>query len=257
MNGDRQAYWLKILCLLLVIHCLLLAGLLFNTLPGAPQLTIFQRAINDAAASSRQRIVNTLFALNDANTDLRWREHQGERQVKVVTWMAQHVFDEYYAGKTEILAPAEDQTSIWVTLVPQVQDFCQALQLDNPGFRLQQYLGLNPNRNYDRFVEFWVNPDDIFRPCADPEPSDNRCDIQMNSKQPPHVNGISNYADWFERLQRSSYRPQGAPWTRMGYTYDWHFGQFGVGASEYIISPHARLVIAGSHSTKTYCEKSG
>lgn len=262
MSDAACSKWLKLAVLLLFVHCLLLAGLLYSRYhqpavwpaASAPQLSIFARAINDAARGGEQRIVNTLFALNDGNQLLQWREVEGERQVKVVAWMSQQSFASYYQDKQEAQAPPEHIASVWVTLAPQVQQFCQSLAVDDPRFRLQQYLGLDPNRRYERFVEFWVSPEDIFRPCADPEPDDSGCTLTMNRQSPPVVKGISDYARWFERLQQSSYTVTGAPWTRLGYTYDWHYGQRGVGASEYIITPGATMAIAGNFSTSDYCQ---
>jgi hypothetical protein len=224
-----------------------------NAAANAPRQTVFQHAINIAAENNPQHIVHNLFALNAENTALEWRDKGGVKQVKVVTWMSDDTFKAYYDKKTEYVAPSEHITKIWVTLVPQVKNFCRSLEVENPTFRVQQFLGLDPNRYHQRFMEIWVNPEDLFRPCPDPEPTDNGCQLALDRNNPPTVKGISNYVAFYDSLLRSSYSPAGAPWTRLGYTYDWAYNQFGVGASEYIVSPGSTFFIDGNYSTKEYC----
>jgi hypothetical protein len=224
-------------------------------LEKAPRQTVFQHAINIAAEKDPQHIVHDLFALNAENQALQWREIEGVKQVKVVTWMSDASFEAYYAKKNEFVAPDEKITKIWVTLVPQVKNFCRSLDVDNPTFRLQQFLGLDPNRYHQRFMEVWVKPEDLFRPCPDPDPTDDSCELELDRDNPPTVKGINDYVTFYDSLIRSSYSPAGAPWTRTGYTYDWAYDQFGVGASEYIISPGSTFYIDGNYSTKEYCSQ--
>lgn len=264
MNSPQGCGWLKGIFGLLVLHCVLLASLVvifYTHSPGRapadpPRTTLFQRTINDAALEDRSRIVNTLFALNDANNHLHWQQQDGKRWVKVVAWMNRRSFSDHYEGKTRSSAPPEGTARLWVTLVPQVRDFCRTLNLPDPRFRLQQYLGLDPDRPYDLFVELWVQPQDVFRPCADPEPDDSGCQLQMNRDNPPKVKGIRDYPAWFHRLVSESYSNEGAPWTRLGYTYDWHYGTRGVGASEYLIAPTSEFLIAAAYTTDQYCQES-
>ena len=247
---------------LLWLNCLLLVALLVLSLSQRaalrenfqqPRQTIFQRTISDAALSDEKRIVRTLFALNDANALLQWQDFATERHVKAVAWMNQAAFERYYQGKQLGTAPPEGVGRVWITLAPQVRQFCRSLAVDDPRFRLQQYLGLDPNRSYERFVELWLRPADIFRPCADPEPNDSACDLAFNRQRSPRVAGITDYPAYFRRLVEESYTPTGAPWTRLGYTYDWAYGDYGVGASEYIIVPGAQFRIGENYSTGMYC----
>lgn len=224
-----------------------------HVIESPPRQTVFQHAINVAAEKNPQHIIHSLFALNAENTALEWREKGGVKQVKAVTWMSDATFSAYYDNKEEYVAPNEQITKIWVTLVPQVKSFCRSLAVDDPTFRVQQFLGLDPNRFHQRFMEIWVNPDDLFRPCPDPDPTDASCDLNLDRDNPPRVKGIDDYVAFYESLKHSSYSPNGAPWTRLGYTYDWAYDQFGVGASEYIISPGSTFYIDGDYSTQEYC----
>ena len=144
--------------------------------------------------------------------------------------------------------------------MPQVQDFCQKflkqkdIERDSASFRLKQYFGLNPHRSYARFVELWVKPDDLFRPCPDPETSDTSCELELDQQNPPEVENVPDYPAFFRQLVTGSYSPGGAPWTRLGYTFDWIRGQRNVGASEYMLVPEAHYLVADSFSTDEYCK---
>ena len=262
-----QAATLLLLALLVLFALLLLYRPSNSTLAHMP---IFERVINDAAAVDKSWIVRDLFAINEGNHLLQWRENNGQREVKVVAWMSDVSYRAHYAtpvddcdisdlkcdvvDNTEGMAPPEKVANIWVTLVPQLKDFCSGLAVEDPEFRLKQWLGLDPNLRYDRFVEMWVPVDSLFRPCADPETNDNSCQLSIDRKNPPQVKGISNYARFYQYLIDLSYTRTGAPWTRLGYTYDWAYGERGVGGSEYIITPTASFSIFRSYDTVDYCD---
>lgn len=231
------------------------------------ELTIFQRTIVDASGPNQRQEVDTLlFALNSSNKALHRKTINEHAHVKAVFWLSNETFCKYYDQgvatgskcafdpKPTFIAPPENEALVWLTLVPQVQQFCQALGFDNPTFRLKQFLGLNPNRYYQRFVEVWVKPEDLFRPCPDPQTNDTSCDLVLDPNKSVKVKGIDNYTVFFQKLKQDTYAlSNGAPWTRLGYTYDWIRGTRNVGASEYIASPGSTLTIESSYTTAEYC----
>ncbi len=77
--------------------------------------------------------------------------------------------------------------------------------------RLEQYLGLPPHNGKTKFVQMWVNPRDLFRPCPDSEISDTRCEVQF----PPRVWLVHQH--WFIDKMLTSYGDRGYPLTRLGY----------------------------------------
>jgi len=255
--------------LLLTVCLLLLAlvaadGLLWLQLrkpATAPSpVPIFQRVIEDAASATPQDVSNSLNAIRSDNPRLVWRpEPDGARRwLKVVSWMSDEAYRDHYAawlGKPEGTTAPPGQPRIWVTLAPEVQQFCRQLQLPDPGFRLKQFLGLDPNRSYQRFVELWIQPEDLFRPCPDPETDDHRCELDFRPGPPPRVKNIDDYPAFFQGLVAVQYRPDGAPWTRLGYTYDWAYGTRGVGASEFVMVPEARFLVAATATTAEYCAR--
>ena len=220
--------------------------------------TLYQRAIEDAAYAGVDRTSHFLQPIDFTNGLLKWREEDEQRWVRVLLWTNEQDYQQTYRPLLESgeegLTPDQDP-SYFVTLVPQVKQFCKRLtnnQQFDVSFRLKQYLGLNPQHRYERFVELWVRPGELFRPCPDPEIDDRFCNTEI-SQRGVRVKNVEDYPALLRRMALQAYQPEGRPWTRMGYTYDWANGQPGVGASEYMLIPKARFTVFNSYSTDEYC----
>ena len=104
-------------------------------------------------------------------------------------------------------------------------------------------------------IELWVSPQDIFRPCPDPEITDRKCQTDFPSDpfrtfsstelvratEGPGWNIFMNYTGWFNNRKNYIYSnarsyPASSPypWTRLGYTYDWGSRNH-VGLSEFVV----------------------
>jgi len=228
--------------------------------PPAPSLNevAFQAAVGDASSQSAANVYDRLFALNDGNPDLVWRNPAEKRQVKVVSLMSQASYDKYYRN-----TPGGVTSGVyaWVTLAPQMQAFCRSTGLSGDALkdRLREHLGLVPDRPYDMFVELWVDRSDLFRPCPDPEPDDTACNVAFPVANglpvAPTVKGVDDYLAWFNGTYAWAYAPGGAPWTRLGYTYDWSPDTPKFGASEYLITKGAVWEVAGAAPVDAYCAR--
>ncbi len=154
---------------------------------------------------------------------------------------------------------------VWVTLAPQLESWCRQLAhrlahtaphhspsplATRVRDRVIQRLGLSPRTPYEKVVELWVHRDDVFRPCPDPGVSDRRCNLQMQGT--PRVKGIADYPSFFASLYVSSYSIDGAPWTRLGYTYDWG-GPSRFGESEYMLTTSSHYEVRSASSIRAYC----
>lgn len=205
--------------------------------PQAPPLSLdslYRAAVNDARTAEPSDLVTTLTPIVPHNDDLVWRRRRDStRQVLVVTWTGPGGPTVPAAGET--MTVTED---IWVTAVPDLRTFCEGLNRtgDRLDRRLAQRLGLPPDVDYDRFVELWVRPRDLVRPCPDPEVSDRECELS-----PPiparHASVSDAHQKWFRDLKRTSYGPDGYPFTGLGYTYDWNPETDDVGPSEFVLRP--------------------
>lgn len=219
-----------------------------------PQLSIeeinqlYADAVKDAEIAEPHEISKNLLAIIPSNDKLEWNVEK--TAVLVTTWTAWNGYDAY-AGQ-EMITPK----TIWVTLVPEIQDFYQSHQLspkDIP-LRLEQVLGLPPQNGKTRFVELWVSPQDLFRPAPDPEISDHEAEINLPISS-RYVTVDATYQEWFTRQMQESYGENGYPWTRLGYTYDWGNPTSEVGLSEFVIRADAKVVVNRVFETLEYFQQ--
>lgn len=202
-----------------------------DRLLAAYRNAVFASAIFDSAN------VHSLFAIP-----------RGVDSVTVVTWTAAQTAERFYPlGETRI------GVDVWVTLVPEVQDRCAAYPT-NPSaltLRLQQLLGLPPHPEERVFVVMVAAVKDVFRPCPDPDPTKEQCGRSLPQRVDPE------YEAWVahQMLDRYQTPPQGFPWTRLGYTYDWNPDSNKFGASEYVIRKGSKVVVTAKVETPSYCHQ--
>ncbi|WP_339383948.1 hypothetical protein [Fortiea sp. LEGE XX443] len=176
----------------------------------------------------------------------------------MVSWKyVKNPSQDWPVGKKKI----DNQT--WLTVFPQVQEFCQNCKgtgINIPGnimlaLRLQQYLGLILNRNSNKthFVEMWVKAEDLTRPCIDPEINDSNCKVLPVPVPKSSFILYDIYKNSYENDKKEYY-----PWTGLGYTYDWGNPQKPhVGASEFLINATSEkpveVEVFAVKSTLEYC----
>ncbi|WP_009631349.1 hypothetical protein [Synechocystis sp. PCC 7509] len=218
---------------------------------------LLDRAIKDAENPTTDEISSNLWALstNQQSKIRKTRIKDGKIEFLMVTWL--------YVDKNKVSELSNQKGKkysfsnyVWVTAVPQVQEFCHSckgLAVDIPGYimlplRLQQYLGLRLENVKTHFVEMWVKEDDLFRPCVDEEIHDFSCSVLP-------TNTLKNYPGLIDR----SNRDRSYPWTGLGYTYDWGNSQKPhIGASEFVIKKtnqkkQVEVEIDSITPTEKYC----
>jgi hypothetical protein len=213
-------------------------------------------AIWDAYNPTRREISADLIAI-PKDDSLVWEGKPDDRRLLVVTWTSEdesfHKGDEGdslrrgHSFKTD--------KDVWVTVVPQLQTVCRKIRPECNGFlrlRLKQLLGLPPYDQYGQktqFVEFWVSPSDLFRPCHDPAITDTVCSL----KSPMNVDrDRRNYTKWLDKTAEDSYRLFGYPWTQLGYTYDWGNPRREIGLSEFVIEKGATVEVQSVKTIDSY-----
>lgn len=207
----------------------------------------YQAAIVDASTAEPSETTCNLTALISSEPGLIWDSTTGPSRVLMVMWTSWPGYADEVGSVTNV------NRNLWVSAAPQIQQFCKAQGLteDNVVLRLEQLNGMPPGRNLPYFVEFWVHPEDLFRPCADPEVSDHEAGIDY----PVSVTYVSlseEFKGWFE-WQRAHYSTNGYPWTRLGYTYDWGNPHSEIGLSEFVTRKMAPLGIHRVADTLEYC----
>lgn len=166
--------------------------------------------------------------------------------------------------------PQQMQRESWVTVAPEVRDSCARWADEEVPMRLRQLLGLHPTDSVGYFVEITVPAAWMFRPTVDPAvttawPCPEGPSAECGLKFPASAD--TAHRVWMANQMLSSwqvpngYPDRGAdqpglgyPWTRLGYTYNWHPGSPRYGASEYLVRKDAPVTITSVTPVTAYCE---
>lgn len=214
--------------------------------------SLFTAAIIDAQNPEPNEVFRELTTI-EGNSDLIDTLINNEKHVLMVSWKSnpEYFCDEgYYNTK---------KYDIWVTLAPSLRDSCIHFfkTQKDPNMRLRQLLGLQPFTIETFFLEIWVKPDDLFRPCPDNETNDSFCGLNLPENVTPE------YRKWFNDTRAIQYtdcsdtifNEFGYPWTQLGYTYDWSpENSSHIGLSEFIIRRNSAVYIRSKQLTLNYCK---
>lgn len=155
------------------------------------------------------------------------------------------------------LQPGRQKTvsDIWVSFSDEILDFCREFSQDELILRMQQLQGLPPQ--LDRPPESWEfliveidGPEDLFRPCADPDPTTSGpCGESFpEDASEAHQAWIAGQALFAWQI------PVGYPWTRLGYTYNWNPDAPSiVGTSEFVIPAGTEIEVVDLVTALDYC----
>ncbi len=251
--------------------------------PASPEIrAAYAAAVEDAKYPAPEKISRELTPLLGSTEGLSW-DDQG--RILMATWTKAAYYSDpetYQRGKAFSL-----YGDTWFTAVPRVRDFCRALDLDAAmrKLRLEQRFGLPPGGNKDAFVEVWVDPADLFRPCPDPGISDTQCQVEIPVKGRVSQDGVSqdgageprkpwdctgerqvsgryvtvdsDHLQWMCYNWTLSYGNddplENYPWTALGYTYDWGHPDDPRGLSEYVAPGKSQVVFESLTPTELYC----
>jgi hypothetical protein len=206
--------------------------------------TLYRNAIANSIYPEHNKVSKNLLAITEANKRLIWKTINHEQYVLVVTWQADtsyyHRNSPYNTGNY----------MIWVTAVPELKDVCR--RSGDSDLRLKQRFGLPPDAKKKFFVEFWVRPADLFRPCPDSDITDSECQLCFPA------NTDSSYISWFNRNRVNSYYNctlySTYPWTQLGYSYDWNpDNRKHTGFSEFIIGKNKDILVNNYYTSEDYC----
>lgn len=220
-----------------------------------PQLQAdYLKAVADAAVAEAHETCHTLPAITTPgeHPEQEWTIAEGRNMILVGTFTNPTDARRWTAGDVF----RQDNLLPWVTLPHDLEAHLRRLPpcADSLECRMRivQLLGLPPDCDYDRMVFFYVAPEGLFRPSPDPEIDDHSAspDFAPDSSTPDCKGSASedckssvpaHYRKWFDANIAFSYHSDTPyPWTRLGYTYDWHRGTESVrGPGEFIVHPGA------------------
>ncbi len=212
---------------------------------------IYRQAITQAMSPEPSKIYDSLVQIVPSNKKLSWKAINGEDYILVATWTSKPQFYQPYIDSAYY--PTK-QYEIWITTSPQLLERFRKDKPKDTVMRLRQMLGLPPNAQYTHFVEFWVRPADLFRPCPDNEITDGTCGLCFPAT------ADSTYKAWINNGRISRYYPcelyNKYPWTQLGYTFDWNpKNKRHIGLSEFVIKPFSNVVVNAVYTTQQYLNK--
>ena len=218
---------------------------------SAPKATdawgVYHAAIADAAVASPAKVL-PLQALPPGDT------------VEMVSWVgSQRAPCEGVPCRYTVSGDRQ-----WLTLAGEVQAQCRQWKLQGDALRerLEQLLGLPPHTppqwRKGQFVVMQVPRAQISRPCLGSSTDANntpRCTIT------PTADGAPELRNFVLRQMGNAYvanNPAGPgyPFTRLGYTYDWHpeaAARGHYGASEFVVDVGTTATVVAQYSTDAYC----
>lgn len=237
----------------------------------------YKAAVQDAVVSLPSEVA-PLTAIVPWNKKICFNKDKSK--VLVVSWIPAWAIEKFYrpayeSESSSMTTSEQEDVYMWVTVVPEVQnivsDYCLRQDISHIPiyYRIQQLLGLPPQPHTEMqrfFVQLWVSPLDLFRPCIDTEVVDTSCvpDVDADGIYKDLFQfaktDIPHYRHWFDSMKSKVYNTQGSafPWTRLGYTYDWgHLRTRGlpVGVSEFVVKQGATIHIEGIYDTFEYIQR--
>lgn len=214
----------------------------------------YQDAIVNAMSPAPSKVYGGLVPIVNYNYNLNWKKINGEDYILVVTWKGNASGFEPYIDSPYYTTSNAPNSEIWITTSPELLNRFEVSNGVDTNMRLKQMLGLPPNSVYNYFVEFWVRPQDLFRPCPDSAITDGTCDLYF-----PAGTGQA-YKDWINGNRISRYYTNSLfnkyPWSQLGYTYDWSpYNISHVGLSEFVIGRNKKIIVEAIYTTSQYIKK--
>ncbi|MCD8089334.1 MAG: copper amine oxidase N-terminal domain-containing protein [Clostridiales bacterium] len=194
-------------------------------------LYLYHNAIIDATVAEEDEIL-PLKAI-DTSKD----------SVLVCTW--NRYPDSYKTGE-EITISYGD---VWVFTADEISEWGKENGMaEDMVLRMEQLIGLPPQKGYTHFSLLWVSPEDLYRPARDSEIDDTAASLTFPE-------GTSEeYTEWFNSYAESSYNPHKYPWTGLGYTYDWSKDSGEYGLSEFVLKDGSKALVEKTYTNEEFFE---
>ena len=242
---------------------------------------MYEEGVEAAKYPDPSKIYRDLIPLLRTTPELRWNDRG---QVLMTTWSRAAFYpDTTYVPGYEFALYGQT----WFTAVPFLQNECKGFDAASLEMRLKQVLGLPPNDSKDAFLQVWIDPIYLFRPCPDPGIADHECQVSIplvahqpttGYNEPPwacptpapaaaqggrlaqvsgayvlvnqaHLNWMcANWEGTYDQPPEKQY-----PWTALGYTYDWGNPADPVGQSEFVAPAKTPVVFDSVTPTAEYC----
>lgn len=191
---------------------------------------LFQAAIADARIIEEDEIC-PVTAITRESDMVTW--DSDDKRVMLLTF---HRYpDSYVAGESVNLQWGE----VWTFTDREIQTWYDQNKdgVKNWDLRFKQLIGVDSQKAYTHVTAFWVDPEDVVRPAYvyDITKSEMKSDFEATPTE--------DFLAWFEEQMAGYDSEYAAPWTRLGYTYDWADNGTEFGLSEFIIRKDADVEV--------------
>ena len=191
-------------------------------------LYLYHNAIIDATKAEEDE----LLPLKKIDTD--------SERILVCTW---NRYPDTYKDGSEITLEYGD---VWVFTADEIKNWGEKNGMsDNMTLRMEQLIGLPPQKGYTHIYLQCVSQNDFFIPA--------KIDTDTTTLDFPN-DTTEEYKKWFESNANYSYNPHKYPWTGLGYTYDWADNGTDYGLSEFIIKNGAKVKVHKTYSNEEFFE---
>jgi hypothetical protein len=208
---------------------------------------LYARAINQTVDINKERIANNLVSISLDSSKLVWKDFAGKSYVLTVMWKKASD-TQYYKNDCNTGFCNTKNYYNFVTIVPELKSLCREKRFgvkEGVNLRLEQLLGLSPKSEKNYFIQVWVRPKDLIRPCRDTEITDRTCGLEFEDST---VTEYNEYLKWLRDYN------VGYPFTQLGYTYDWNKrNKSHQGLSEFLINKNSEIVVKDFIETIDYC----
>ncbi|MDX1904034.1 MAG: hypothetical protein SFU27_07745 [Thermonemataceae bacterium] len=217
----------------------------------------YKNAVKDASKPIPTKIYKNLRVISSDNPEITKKNIGNDTYVLMVAWKV--AADTIYYHNKENGFYNTGSRDLWLTTTQDFKSFVSRKRNfrknESKHLRFQQLLGLPPDKEQivpRVFIEFWVRPQDMFRPCPDAEITDKQCECTEIANQSKQEHQI-----WIDAYRKKSYENENPyytfPWTQLGYTYDWNpRNKKHIGLSEFVVNKNANIIIHKIYSTETY-----
>lgn len=201
---------------------------------------LYAAATKDAMTVEPEEVLPVL-TLNPGDPQTTWNQ---EGKVLLLSW---HRYPDSYPAGQEVTLEWDD---VWCFTDQEIADWYVSNRdgVTDWTLRLEQLIGLPPDKGYTHFTAMWASPEDIVRPAY-------VSDIALSQM----VDAFSEDVDpefhaWFDDNIIWSYYHSQYPWTRLGYTYDWADNGAEYGLSEFLVKKGAKVDVEFTYTTEEFLD---
>ncbi|MBP3213851.1 MAG: hypothetical protein J6M19_03320 [Bacteroidaceae bacterium] len=208
-------------------------------------------AIEDARVLDSTKVGVNLMPIKKGTPNEEWATIEGKDMVLLVTLVDSSRLQKFFGQ--EGVYQIDREMGTWVTIPGEWLSKKEAFEgLDSVAahMRMLQMYGLSPDCTYNIMIQFYADVKGIFRPASDPSIETTSAGIEFPAWADENYKvGDTNFREWFRYNVQAAFEDDSPlPWTRLGYTYDWHKGAPRQGLSEYIVVDQTYLKVKSHES---------